>query len=177
MVDDNHITVIVTLTQKDCAMAMRALAREGTGWIKRVAFWVSLAFLGWMFFAWLRISDRSLLAGTLEVAGVLLFVMGLSYVVPHFAARSFVKKNPNKLGPVTHSIGPDGTSYEGQHGSGRTTWEAYQRIRETKELFLLYPQSTFAQILPKRCFDNPRDIETYRQILRNYYKGKLKLLT
>lgn len=177
MSEPENLTVVVTLTQNDYAVALRALAQARSSWISRVLFWISLAFLCYMFFAWLRISDRSLVAGVAGLAGFVLVGLLFKYGVPYFSARSFVKKNPDKLGPAKHSISQDGTSYESKHGSGHTAWSAYQRIRETRDLFLLYTQSNFAQILPKRCFDTPRDVETYRQILRNCYKGRLELLS
>lgn len=180
MPDSEHVTVVVTLTQKDYAAALRALAKNRRGWFQRVLFWLSIAFLGWMVFRLLQISDIPLLSGTLVAASVILFILvfwGLSRVVWWLAARSFVKKNPNKLGPAKHSIGPDGATYESAHGAGTTNWSAYQRILETKDLFLLYPQSNFAQILPKRCFENTGQMETYRQVLKTYYKGKLQLLS
>lgn len=177
MPDNEHLTVIVTLTQKDYAVALRALAKSRSGWFSRVLFWASVAFLGWLVYSLLRNSEAQLLSIMLVAAGVALFLLFFNYVVPSLSARSFVKKNPDKLGPAKHSIGPDGTSYESKHGSGQTSWSAFARVRETHDLFLLYTQSNFAQILPKRCFENPGEIEKYRQILRTHYKGKLELLT
>ena len=177
MPDSENVTLVVTLTQKDYAAALRAFAKHGTGWVSRVIFWASIAFLGWMLYSLLRNSETPLLSGALVVGSVTFFALAFYYVLPAFSARLFVKKNPGKLGPIRVSIGPDGLAYEGVHGEGTTKWSAYHRIRETKDLFLLYPQSNFAQIFPKRCFEKPDDRERFRQLLTTHYKGKLHLLS
>jgi len=174
MPDIEYLTVVVTVTQKDYAIALRELAKARKSF--RVLFWLGLVFLGWMFFSLLRNAEGSAAGAAVTILGVASLVVLARYAALYFAARSFVKKNPNKLGPAKHSVGPDGASYEGQHGSGQISWSAFHRIRETRDLFLLYTQSNFAQILPKRCFERPEDIEAYRQIVRNYYQGKLELL-
>jgi hypothetical protein len=177
MPDTNQLTVVVTLTQKDYALALREIAKANSGRPKRVLFWISLAFLSLMFVRLLNISDRPFSSLGLTILALVLMVVLLRFAVPHFAARSFVRKNPHKLGPARHSIGPGGTSYEGQHGSGEMSWSAFHRIRETPDLFLLFPQTNFAQALPKRCSERPEDIQTYREIVRRFYTGKLELLT
>ena len=174
MSHSESMTVVVTITQNDYAKAIRAIAKGRNSSIMRIAFWLSLAFLSWMAYSLLRMPGRSLPSGLLVLVVLVLVVR---FCVPYFAARSFVKKNPEKLGPTRHSIGHEGTSNEGLHGAGETKWSAFQRIRETKDLFLLYPQSNFAQIVPKRCFESLDEIQRYRQILRSCYKGKLELLS
>ena len=177
MSEGENVTVTVTLTQRDYTSALRALAQSKTTRVGRTLFWISIAVLGYFLYTWLTFFDRPLWSAAGAAVGAAFLLLLLKYGVPILSARSFVKKNPDKLGPAKHSIGPDGMSYENQHGAGTTNWTAYQSIRETTDLFLLYTQSNFAQILPKRCFENANDMERYRQILRNYYKGKLELLS
>ena len=107
----------------------------------------------------------------------LLFVLFAKLLGPWLGARQFVKKNPDKLGPSKVSVGADGVDYESPHANATSRWSAYPRILETTDLFLFYTQSNFAQILPKRCFENPDKIENLRKILTTHYKGKLTLLT
>lgn len=175
MTESEIVTVIVTLTRDDYAAALRALAQSRSR-PQRILFWVSMAILGYFCYVWLRLPDRSVWGGILGLAVLAIFVLFVTYGAPFLSARSFVKKNADKLGPATHSIGPDGTSNESSHGESKTKWTAYVRIRETPRLFLLYTQTNFAQILPKRCFDSPTEVEKYRQVLRTYYKGRLELL-
>jgi hypothetical protein len=175
MAEIEIVEVTVILTREDYTAALRVL-NEPSSWPKRILFWISVVTLGYFFYTWLRLADRPPLAGILGLLGIAIFVLVIRYGVPFLSARAFVKKNPDKLGPVKHSIGPDGASYESSHGDGKTKWTAYLRIRETPRFFLLYTQSNFAQILPKRCFDSPDEVERYRQVLRAFYKGKLELL-
>jgi YcxB-like protein len=144
---------------------------------QRILFWVSMAVFGYFCFVLLRLPGRSLWGGIFGIAALVIFVLFLRYGAAFFAARSFVKKNPDKLGPAKHSIGPEGISNENSHGESKAKWTGYLRIKETPRFFLLYPQSNFAQILPKRCFDSPLEVERYRQVLKTYYKDKLELLS
>jgi hypothetical protein len=179
MLDSEQVTITVRLTQKDYATALRELAKHRTGWAKRVLFWISVAFLGCMVYFVLRDSETPFLNGVMAVVGVamfLLFVLSAKLFGPWLGGRQFVKKNPDKLGPSKVSVNADGVNYESPHANAASKWSAYPRIMETMDLFLFYTQSNFAQILPKRCFENPNEIESLRKILTTHYKGKLELL-
>lgn len=183
MPDSEQVTAVIMLTQKDYATSMRELSRHRTGWTRRILLWISFVFLASMFYSLLRNSETPLLRVALIAAGAAAFLLFLlvfwllKYFVYWFAARQFVKKNPTKLGPNKVSVSSNGLSYEGAHADGTVRWSAYPRILETKDVFLFYTQSNFAQILPKRCFEKPDDTENIRHILSAHYKGKLELLT
>lgn len=179
MLDSEQLTITVTLTQKDYATALRELARHRSSWAIRVLFWISVAFLGWMAYSVLRDSETHFLNGLMAVVGVAMFlslILFLKLFGPWLGARQFVKKNPTKLGPSKVSISSHGVDYESLQANTTAKWSAYPRILETKDLFLLYTQSNIAQILPKRCFENPDEINDLRKILTTHYKGKLELL-
>ena len=173
---NDNLVVTVTLTRNDYAKALSALASPKTGLAKRVLFWISVAFLGYMLFSVTSISDNWPYRVAFIVIVVAILVALTKYVLPYWAARSFVRKNPDKLGPNRHEIGSEGTSYHSIHGEGKLAWTAFHQIRETPDLFLLYTQSNFAQIVPKRCFGSPAEITLYREIVHKYYKGKTDLL-
>jgi len=174
--EPQNLVVTVTLTQNDYRKAIVALASQKSGLARRILFWISLAFLAYMLYSLISISDD----WPYRVAFVVIFVVVVAalikYGLPYWAARSFIKKNPDKLGPSRHEIGPDGTTYQSVHGEGKMAWTAFHQIRETPDLFLLYTQSNFAQIVPKRCFEKPEQIPLYREIVREHYKGKMDLL-
>lgn len=173
MTESDVVTVTLTLTQNEFAQALRALAKTTP---RRILFWVSIGIFGYFCYSLLRLPDRSLWAGILAIVALVSVAIFVEYGAPFLSARAFVKKNPDKLGPAKHSIGPEGTSNQSSDGESKANWTAYPRIRETPKFFFLYVQSNFAQILPKRCFDSPAEVERYRQVLRTYYKGKLELL-
>jgi hypothetical protein len=166
-----NLVVIVTLTQKDYAKALVALASPKAVSARRILFWISIAFLTYMLYSVVSISED----WPYRVAFIVLLVASLAalmkYAVPYWTARSFVKKNPDKLGPNRHEIGPEGTSNQSVHGEDRLAWTAFWQIRETPDFFLLYTQSNFAQVVPKRCFRNPDEVALYREIALKYYKG------
>jgi hypothetical protein len=176
MTVNDSLVVTVTLTRNDYAKAVSAMASPKGGLAKRILFWLSVAFLSYMLFSVTSISDNRVYRVAFIFFVVAIVAALTKYVLPYWAARSFVRKNPGKLGPSRHEIGPDGTSYESIHGEGKLAWTAFHQIRETRDLFLLYLQSNFAQIIPKRCFGSPAEITLYRDIVLKYYKGKTDLL-
>jgi hypothetical protein len=143
MAESEIVTVIVTLTRDEYAAALRALAQSRSR-PQRILFWVSVAILGYFCYSWLRLPDRSVWGGILGLAGLAIFVLLVTYGVPFLSARSFVKKNADKLGPATHSIGPDGTSNESSHGESKAKWIAYLRIRETPKVRRLHQRARLA---------------------------------
>jgi hypothetical protein len=159
---NDNLVVTVTLTRNDYAKALSALASPKAGLAKRVLFWISVAFLSYMLFSVISISDNwpYRVAFILIVVGILVALT--KYVLPYWAAR--------------HEIGSEGTSYHNIHGEGKLAWTAFYQIRETADFFLLYTQSNFAQIVPKRCCGSPAEITLYREIVHKYYKGKTDLL-
>ena len=176
MIEPQNLTVTVSLTRNDYRKALVALASQKRGLARRTLFWISLVFLGYMLYSLISTSDDWPYRAAFVVIFVAVVVALIQYGLPYWAARSFIKKNPDKLGPSRHEIGPEGTTYQSVHGEGKLAWTAFHQIRETPDLFLLYTQSNFAQIVPKRCFEKPEQIPIYREIVRKHYKGKTDLL-
>lgn len=177
MPDNDRISITVSLTQADYARAIKAFVTRRATVVRLILFCVATLTFSVFFCFWLATSADYLVSGMISVGVVAIAMLFLIYGVPYFAARTFVKKNPDKLGPNRQEIGPGGASYQSQHGDARLAWSAFQQIRETPELFLFYTQSNFAQIVPKRCFTDQSEIEQYREIIRKYYAGKTELLS
>jgi hypothetical protein len=174
--ESQSLVVTVTLTQNDYRKALIAMVSAKSSLTKRILFWMSLAFLAYMLYSLTSISDD----WPYRVAFIIIFVAAvgalINYGAPYWAARSFIRKNPDKLGPSRHEVGPEGTAFQSVHGEGKLAWTAFHQIRETPDLFLLYTQSNFAQIVPKQCFGNLDEIAIYREIVRKHYKGRTDLL-
>lgn len=60
MPEGENVTVTVTLTQRDYASALRALAQSKTTRVGRALFWISIAVLGYFLYTWLTFFDRPL---------------------------------------------------------------------------------------------------------------------
>jgi YcxB-like protein len=173
--ESDTVSVVVTIIKKDYAAAVRGMMRPRTALLWNVLFGVSLAVLTYFAYEAIRIGATNDISGLLWAAGIVLFVGFFRFATPLVAARDFVRKNPNALGPVTQTVSSSGVRVQGERGEGTSPWNAYQRVRETRDLFLLYAQSNFAIIVPKRCFSSPDEIERYRQIIRRYCPGTLEL--
>jgi len=173
--EGDTITVVVTITKKDYAEAMRAMMAQRTSRLWNIFFWVSVAVLAYFAYKAIRIGAMNDTSILWSVAGLALLVVFFRFCAPLVGARNFVRKNPDALGPITQTVGPSGVSTESARGQGTSAWNAYQRVRETRDLFLLYPQSNFAIIVPKRCFNTPNDIQKYREIIKRYCPGTLEL--
>lgn len=175
MPDNDTVTVVMTITKKDYAEATRAMMARHTSRLWNILFWVSLAVLAYFAYEAMRSRAISDVSTLLWLPGLLVFAGLLKFAAPILAARSFVRKNPTVLGPITQTVGPTGVSTESARGQSTSAWNAYQRVRETRDLFLLYAQSNFAIIVPKRCFDRPDDVQKYREIIRRHCPGTLEL--
>jgi len=67
---------------------------------KRMLFWLSEVTLGYFCYKRLRLPDHSPLVGILGLVGLAIFVLFVKYGATFLSARTFVKKNPDKLGPA-----------------------------------------------------------------------------
>lgn len=173
--ESQNLVVTVTLTQNDYRKALVAMASQKRGLASRILFWISLTFLAYMLYSLISAFDDWPYRVVFVVVFVAVLVALIKYGLPYWTARYFIKKNPDKLGPNRHETGPEGTTYQSVHGEGKMAWTAFHQIRETPDLFLLYMQSNFAHIVPKRCFGSQAEITLYREIIRKYYKGKTNL--
>ncbi len=168
------ISVTITLTAADYSSAIRTMMLEQYGWFRRVIFVLSIGFLFWMAYGlYLKSDDASRMFPGIVIL-LLPFLPFSLALTPYFTARAFIRKNPHALGPTECTLSSDGAVFVGQNSRVENRWAAYQRIRETPGLFLLYPQSNFAGILPKRCFRDEADILRLREILKSSFQGKFQ---
>lgn len=113
-----------------------------------------------------------------STAGLAFFLVLMPYiffVAPYFSAKKQLKKNPHLAGPATVTFSDAGLDMIGPHSESHLDWSGIVKVRETKTLFLIYPQQAIAQILPKRRFANLEDESRVREMLRSHVKdAKLK---
>jgi hypothetical protein len=100
------------------------------------------------------------------------YLMGLSsflvlmlFVVTSLSFRKVYRRNLRMFGSRTITITDDGLSSDSPMGHAETTWNMYEKFRETKSLFLLYQSADLIGILPKRVFATPADIQQFRALL------------
>lgn len=172
---EDSVNLVVTITQKDCIAAMRAMSLRQVSKLSKVLFCISVGFSEYLVYQLGSSRAISFAWALLFPAGLALFVVFVKFGAPLLNARNFVRRNPNALLPVNQTVGPNGVTGESSLGHATANWDAYQRVVETRDAFLLFSLSNFAVIAPKRCFRGPEDIQKYRQIVRRYCPGILEL--
>ncbi len=186
MSDDQRLTLVVTLTQRDIYKANVTIARRKRPLRRRL---LSALLTGvaatYLFHLAMQLSSSDpswLLALVGGVGFVLIFdllfpllmfplICGFAY----YGARELVRTKPSALEPITYEFSPSGGSYVGPAGSGVFEWKAYLKVHETAEQFLLYPQKRLANIIPKKSFQSDADVQIFRQLVRGNFRGELDL--
>jgi hypothetical protein len=178
------VKAIVVLTQQEIYKANVAIAQSRRSPKRRFVSGLitGLAFAVIVHLALLR-SDAdapwwpALLGGAsfiliFELAFMALLIRAAAF----YSARGLVRSKPTVLEPLTYDFSPSGSSWVGPTGSGTFEWKTFVRIQETKEQFLLYPQKSLANIIPKRSFQSEADIQRFRQLIRENFQGELNLI-
>jgi hypothetical protein len=101
-----------------------------------------------------------------------LYLMGLSsflvlmlFAVTSLSFRRVYRRNSRMFGPRTITISDAGFISDHPLGRAETTWNMYEKFRETNNLFLLYQSADLIGILPKRVFATPVDLQQFRSLL------------
>jgi hypothetical protein len=183
MLSEKNVIATVVLTQRDIYKANVAIARSRRTPRRRVvsALITAVAFAVILHLASLGSNpDASWWPAVLGgVAFVVFFeLVFLALMIRGFAAfgaRGLVRSKPTALEPVRYDFSPGGCSWAGPTGSGTFEWRTYLRIQETPEEFLLYPQKSLANIIPKKSFQSEADIQRFRQLIRENFRGELNL--
>ena len=186
MSDDQSLKVVFALTQRDIYKANVAIARRKRP-LKRRWLSVLITWVAWTYILHLtmKLANPDPSWGLAVAAGAFLalffdslfpflmfpFIHGLAY----YGARELVRTKPIVLEPVTYEFVPNGGSYVGPAGSSVFEWKAYLRVQETREQFLLYHQNRIASIIPKKSFKSGEDIQRFRQLIRDNFRGELEL--
>lgn len=182
MANDSSLTVVVSLTLRDIYRANVSIARVKRPLKRRILTLLAvIASVSYLFYLVMTRSDpeyspfKALVIGTglalaLELilwSGQLAVIHGASY----YAARSLLRSKPSAAGPFTYQLSQTGASYSGPTGHGHLDWASFVRIQETSEQFLLYLQERLANVIPKRAFQSDTDIQHFRQLVRDFFRG------
>ena len=127
----------------------------------------------------LRMRRWNLMLGLMCTMGVLLILMDrmfqglfvIFFLVPFKLAfvgkiRKLYRKEPMFGEPMSWTFGEDEITLDHPRTSGRQQWSVYKKIVETDNLFLLYPQETIYNIIPKRGFADEAEMERFRELCR-----------
>jgi hypothetical protein len=82
------------------------------------------------------------------------FLLLICYVSTYFAAKSLFKSNVNLQNPIHYSFSDDIVIQEMATGRAELRWNTFIRVKETRDLFLLFVQKQLAHPIPKRAFES-----------------------
>ena len=94
-----------------------------------------------------------------------IFLLLLQLVIPSLVFRRVYRRNIRMFGTRTVTISDTGIVADHQLGHVESTWNMYEKFRETQKLFLLYQGADLIGIVPKRAFANPADLQQFRALI------------
>jgi hypothetical protein len=133
--------------------------RASSRWKFALAFGALLLAAGIFFYFF---ADHSI--GLILIGGFVFF-MSLNTTVTALSFRRVYRRNSRLFGLRTTTIRDAGFVSDSPMGHTETTWNMYEKFRETKNLFLLYQSADLIGILPKRVFATPPDLQEFRSLL------------
>ena len=101
----------------------------------------------------------------------LIFIPYAFLISPYFAARKYLRRNPNIAGPFTYTFSEGGIDVSGPNSQGHLNWQGVMEVRETSLQFLFYPQTAIAHIIPKRFLSNTDLQAALRALVRTHVKN------
>ena len=115
----------------------------------------------------------------LNVGGALFLFVLVPYalfVLPYFAIRKHIRREPNLAGPFIYVFSEAGVDISTPRSQDHVSWETVIRVSETSTWFFLYPQTYPTQTIPKRFLTNADELAKLRTLVRTYAKdAKLQL--
>jgi hypothetical protein len=77
-----------------------------------------------------------------------------------------IRRTPSVSGRRRYTFSDAGIKIEFDTATSELKWPFYTRIKETKAFFLLYVTGSFCNIVPKRCFIDSAQLESFRSLIR-----------
>jgi YcxB-like protein len=103
------------------------------------------------------------------------FVFLAIFSWPYFRVRSMFHEFPALLRSRRVSFRVDGIHIESEDAQGDYKWSLFYQIVETPKTFLIMQTNRAATYVPKRCLSKSDDVVILRRLIRDNFKGKLRL--
>lgn len=105
----------------------------------------------------------------------LALVMGMFslyyYSVYYNVPQKMFERNPDLYGrTVTFRFAEDEIYYFNDHSQARMEWAFYKQVKETRDAYLLFQDTDFLTVIPKRVFVNKREELDFRNLLKRKIK-------
>jgi len=100
--------------------------------------------------------------------GLIIFVIAVYYALlnPYLVARRFAKAMGAR-GPQRYTFSELGIDVTAKHFSAHYDWPAFQKVKQTSSLVMLYTRERSGLVLPKRCFESENQLSAIRKLLAN----------
>ncbi len=116
---------------------------------------IAVSFLPEMFFSGYTLA---LVTGMLSF-----YYYTVYYNVPH----KMFERNPDFYGrTITFRFSEEEIYYFNEHSQTQMEWEYYKQVKETRDAFLLFQDTDFLSIIPKRIFVNQHEESNFRNLLK-----------
>jgi len=89
------------------------------------------------------------------------------FLAPLFSLGKFLVDRGNAAG-ARYRFSETGVVTENSVGQTNSDWTIYRKAQETFNFFLLYPSSTEAQVIPKRCLSASGELDLLREMFRRH---------
>ena len=166
---ESRIQIPIRLSEADVYKALVALRFGALRWVVILVSCVvtALVLLFVLVFATgkpMR-NPQDMFLNAVPLLGVVAAVGVTIFAVPYFQARSFIR-SPKSREESIYTFTSSGCQIEGPNGSSDLKWAAFLSAKETRDLFLLYPQKNLAYIIPKRSFASGSEVQAFRELVR-----------
>jgi len=102
-------------------------------------------------------------------------LLALLIVGTYFGAKRQMASNKALNERIHYTFSDNGIDTRALSSSGHTAWENLYVVHETKTNFLLFISKNMMYTIPKRCFNDANDINSFRHLLRSRLSSKAKL--
>jgi hypothetical protein len=105
----------------------------------------------------------------------LALVMGMCslyyYSVYYNVPQKMFERNPDFYGkPVTFRFSETEIFYFNEHCQSQIEWANYKQVKETRDSYILFQDTDFLTVIPKRVFSNQRELLDFKDLLKRKIK-------
>lgn len=111
------------------------------------------------------------LPGMFFLGYTLALVMGMCslyyYTVYYNVPQKMFERNPDFYNrTVTFTFSEQEIFYFNEHSQARMDWTFYRKVKETRDSYLLFQDTDFLTVIPKRLFANRREELDFKSLLK-----------
>ncbi|MFZ0886217.1 MAG: YcxB family protein [Candidatus Acidiferrales bacterium] len=101
-----------------------------------------------------------------------LFFLSWAWIVVFYRSYRLKTGSPNLKGLVRYEFDESGIQCTALHSQSEVRWPAILKWKEGEDTILMYHAPKLANIIPKRFFQSPGDVDALRNLLRTNVQPK-----